>query len=184
MNWAGNSPTRSRRHSQLTFPSNSLVYGMCQTPPFLAVVLYDRRNHVRDTVNSVGLIPRRLPFTTSNTIVRTFRHAVSLDEHRAKFKANLWNRPNATEAKLGVEGQKPAVVEHPSRKPQAHHQPTLKAMEKKYSGLGERPTDIEEVRIHLYHPCTLRTLRTLPLTIRCGFLVVTVVRFFTFVIGR
>uniref|UniRef100_A0A8H7XSL4 T6SS Phospholipase effector Tle1-like catalytic domain-containing protein n=1 Tax=Psilocybe cubensis TaxID=181762 RepID=A0A8H7XSL4_PSICU len=47
---------------------------------------------VWDTVDSVGLIPKRLPFTTSNTIVRTFRHAVSLDERRAKFKANLWNR--------------------------------------------------------------------------------------------
>jgi uncharacterized protein (DUF2235 family) len=56
----------------------------------------------RDTVDSVGLIPRRLPFTTSNTIVHTFRHAVSLDERRAKFKANLWNRPTAEEEKLGV----------------------------------------------------------------------------------
>ncbi|TFK33616.1 hypothetical protein BDQ12DRAFT_766453 [Crucibulum laeve] len=57
---------------------------------------------VWDTVNSVGLFPRRLPFTTSNTIVRTFRHAVSLDERRAKFKANLWNRPNKKEVKLAV----------------------------------------------------------------------------------
>ncbi|KAL0063363.1 hypothetical protein AAF712_009758 [Marasmius tenuissimus] len=57
---------------------------------------------VWDTVDSVGLIPKRLPFTTSNTIVHTFRHAVSLDERRAKFKANLWNRPNEEEAKLGI----------------------------------------------------------------------------------
>lgn len=56
----------------------------------------------RDTVDSVGLLPKRLPFTTSNNIVRTFRHAVSLDERRAKFKANLWNRPTAQEAKLGI----------------------------------------------------------------------------------
>jgi uncharacterized protein (DUF2235 family) len=56
----------------------------------------------RDTVDSVGLIPRTLPFTTSNTILRTFRHAVSLDERRAKFKANLWNRPTAREAALGT----------------------------------------------------------------------------------
>ncbi|KDQ62964.1 hypothetical protein JAAARDRAFT_202495 [Jaapia argillacea MUCL 33604] len=47
---------------------------------------------VWDTVASVGLLPRRLPFTTSNTAVRHFRHAVSLDERRAKFKANLWHR--------------------------------------------------------------------------------------------
>ncbi|KAG5636743.1 hypothetical protein H0H81_007001 [Sphagnurus paluster] len=62
---------------------------------------------VGDTVVSVGLIPHRLPFTTSNKIVRTLRHAVSLDERRAKFKANLWNCPTAKEATLGVEGQKP-----------------------------------------------------------------------------
>ncbi|KAJ6453178.1 hypothetical protein C8R45DRAFT_847321 [Mycena sanguinolenta] len=57
---------------------------------------------VWDTVDSVGLIPKRLPFTTSNTIVRTFRHAVSLDERRAKFKANLWNFPNHAEKTLGT----------------------------------------------------------------------------------
>ncbi|KAF9525908.1 hypothetical protein CPB83DRAFT_858827 [Crepidotus variabilis] len=56
---------------------------------------------VWDTVDSVGLIPKRLPFTTSNTIVRTFRHAVALDERRSKFKANLWNRPDSKEEKLG-----------------------------------------------------------------------------------
>ncbi|KAH7876941.1 uncharacterized protein C8R40DRAFT_998572, partial [Lentinula edodes] len=49
---------------------------------------------VWDTVDSVGLIPKRLPFTTSNTIVRTFRHAISLDERRAKFKPNFWNLPH------------------------------------------------------------------------------------------
>ncbi|KAK2462564.1 hypothetical protein APHAL10511_005407 [Amanita phalloides] len=57
---------------------------------------------VWDTVDSVGLIPKRLPFTTSNTIVKTFRHAVSLDEHRVKFKANLWNRPTKEEEKMGM----------------------------------------------------------------------------------
>ncbi|KAH6909129.1 hypothetical protein BKA70DRAFT_1277545 [Coprinopsis sp. MPI-PUGE-AT-0042] len=56
---------------------------------------------VWDTVDSVGMIPKRLPFTTSNTSVRTFRHALSLDERRAKFKANLWNRP-AVEGDLGT----------------------------------------------------------------------------------
>lgn len=62
---------------------------------------------VWDTVDSVGLIPKRLPFTTSNTLVKTFRHAVSLDERRAKFKANLWNRPDADEEKLGQEEPAP-----------------------------------------------------------------------------
>ncbi|KAF7293119.1 Zn(2)-C6 fungal-type domain-containing protein [Mycena kentingensis (nom. inval.)] len=47
---------------------------------------------VWDTVASVGLIPRRLPFTRSNTHVRYFRHAIALDEHRARFLPNFWNR--------------------------------------------------------------------------------------------
>ncbi|CAE6393187.1 unnamed protein product [Rhizoctonia solani] len=52
---------------------------------------------VWDTVSSVGLLwPRHLPFTSSNSIVKTFRHAVSLDEHRAKFKQNVWHVHSAT----------------------------------------------------------------------------------------
>lgn len=70
---------------------------------------------VWDTVCSVGLIPQTLPFTTSNTSIRTFRHAVSLDEHRAKFKANLFNRPTKAEAKLGVQpGEMPKAGALPS----------------------------------------------------------------------
>lgn len=57
---------------------------------------------VWDTVCSVGLIPHTLPFTSSNTSIRTFRHAVSLDEHRAKFKANLFNKPTDIERHLGL----------------------------------------------------------------------------------
>ncbi|KAG6810879.1 hypothetical protein H0H92_009971 [Tricholoma furcatifolium] len=109
---------------------------------------------VWDTVNSVGLIPRRLPFTTSNTIVRTFRHAISLDERRAKFKANLWNRPNENEASLGIEGQKPDVPHEQQPKvanPEHHHKHekdkkgTLRQMENKYGDRSDRPTDVEEV---------------------------------------
>ncbi|KAI0713137.1 hypothetical protein C8T65DRAFT_739009 [Cerioporus squamosus] len=57
---------------------------------------------VWDTVCSVGLIPQRLPFTTSCTAIRTFRHALSLDERRAKFKANHYNRPSEWERQLGT----------------------------------------------------------------------------------
>lgn len=38
--------------------------------------------NIRDTVDSVGLIPRRLPFTQVDNNIRYFRHALSLDEHR------------------------------------------------------------------------------------------------------
>ncbi|KAG8694223.1 hypothetical protein FRC08_008622, partial [Ceratobasidium sp. 394] len=55
-----------------------------------------------DTVNSVGLIPKELPFAKSNYVVRTFRHAVALDERRAKFKANVWGRTTDEDAALAA----------------------------------------------------------------------------------
>ncbi|PPQ86694.1 hypothetical protein CVT25_006769 [Psilocybe cyanescens] len=52
--------------------------------------------HNRDTVNSVGMInARKLPFTASNGSVKTFRHAVALDEHRSRFRSNMWNPPKS-----------------------------------------------------------------------------------------
>jgi hypothetical protein len=48
---------------------------------------------------------------SSNTAIRYFRHAVSLDERRAKFKANLYNRPTEAENKLGVQpGEMPTPI--------------------------------------------------------------------------
>ncbi|KAF8628631.1 hypothetical protein AX15_003766 [Amanita polypyramis BW_CC] len=48
---------------------------------------------VWDTVASVGLITNRtLPFVISNDAIRTFRHALSLDERRCKFQANTYHR--------------------------------------------------------------------------------------------
>ncbi|KAF8962960.1 hypothetical protein BDZ97DRAFT_1920087 [Flammula alnicola] len=126
---------------------------------------------VWDTVDSVGIIPKRLPFTTSNTIVRTFRHAVSLDERRAKFKANLWNRPNPEELKLGTSPTNPATVTRQAsfddlpesqskgkngkssnfkiRTTTIHKEDendrVLNTLERMYSEKSERTTDIEEV---------------------------------------
>jgi len=44
----------------------------------------------RDTVSSVGLIPRTHPYTSVNYAVRTFRHALALDERRAIFRPKTW----------------------------------------------------------------------------------------------
>ncbi|KAF8882160.1 hypothetical protein CPB84DRAFT_221766 [Gymnopilus junonius] len=47
-----------------------------------------------DTVNSVGIARAiKLGFTRTNDIVRTFRHAIALDEHRVKFKQSNWSGP-------------------------------------------------------------------------------------------
>ncbi|PMD33119.1 hypothetical protein L207DRAFT_548212 [Hyaloscypha variabilis F] len=48
-----------------------------------------------DCVASVGFIPRQLPFSKSPTnTVSYFRHAMALDEHRAKFKVCHWQKSN------------------------------------------------------------------------------------------
>ncbi|KAG7100167.1 hypothetical protein E1B28_001947 [Marasmius oreades] len=94
---------------------------------------------VWDTVGSVGVIPKRLPFTTSNTHVRYFRHAVSLDERRARFKPNLWQRQPKNQKQLGLPpGAMPRVWRRPTRK-------SLRDLERQYSGDGECATDVEEV---------------------------------------
>lgn len=45
-----------------------------------------------DTVSSVGMPwqPQVYPYTFNNPQVKTVRHALSLDEHRAMFASNLW----------------------------------------------------------------------------------------------
>lgn len=45
------------------------------------MVTVDMCHIIRDTVASVGVLTgRSLPFTTTNTTIKTFRHALSLDE--------------------------------------------------------------------------------------------------------
>jgi hypothetical protein len=54
---------------------------------------------VWDTVASVGVVAgRTLPFTNSNSSIKTFRHALSLDEHRVKFLPNNYHRASPSEA--------------------------------------------------------------------------------------
>ncbi|THU90431.1 hypothetical protein K435DRAFT_841472 [Dendrothele bispora CBS 962.96] len=133
---------------------------------------FSRDVEIEDTVDSVGIIPKRLPFTTSNTIVRTFRHALSLDERRAKFKANLWNRPIGNEADLGTtprprsiqlseesdhEEEKPRLSRHSSSHERDRSRPTfgwVSEDDQMQSSFEEHfaskhalntPTDVEEV---------------------------------------
>ncbi|KAF8810983.1 hypothetical protein BYT27DRAFT_7134432 [Phlegmacium glaucopus] len=108
---------------------------------------------VWDTVSSVGLISRRLPFTTSNTVVCTFRHALALDERRAKFKANLWNRPQEEEMLLSISEQKLAQAQQQpalesgecSTCIKQHHKSALRTLEERYQKDRHTPTDVVEV---------------------------------------
>ncbi|KAF8642929.1 hypothetical protein AX16_009317 [Volvariella volvacea WC 439] len=67
---------------------------------------------VWDTVSSVGIIPRQQPYTSVNYAVKTFRHALALDECRARFRPNTWNEPTlGKEQELDVdEPDLPSIV--------------------------------------------------------------------------
>ena len=89
-------------------------------------------------MGSVGMIPRRLPFTTSNTHVKYFRHAVALDEHRVRFKPNFWNRPTHEEIQLGLKkGEMP--------RSKLRGEKTLRDLEQQFVHGGDHSTDVEEV---------------------------------------
>jgi hypothetical protein len=62
---------------------------------------------VWDTVSSVGIVPRTLPFTASSTSMRYFRHAISLDERRAKFKPNYYHLQRPDNQKGTKPGEMP-----------------------------------------------------------------------------
>ena len=124
------------------FKSNLLVYGM-------PVLLRDARSlrsntRCRDTVCSVGLIPHELPFTHSNTAIRYFRHAMSLDERRAKFKANHYHLRHDHEQKGTKLGDMPrSNHRHPYFHSSQNHDQDHKIRHEKYD--GPTVTDVREV---------------------------------------
>ncbi|KIK60797.1 hypothetical protein GYMLUDRAFT_200122 [Collybiopsis luxurians FD-317 M1] len=118
-----------------------------------------------DTVASIGLINRRLPFTSSNSNVRYFRHALALDEHRAKFSPSLWTHETNDDlsSKFGVSrGEMPKsnpkvkdqeaspepspILKH-SHTRQSSTEKTLHEYEQEYdANSGSEPcTSVEEV---------------------------------------
>ncbi|KAI6159255.1 hypothetical protein EDD17DRAFT_1613144 [Pisolithus thermaeus] len=112
---------------------------------------------VWDTVNSVGIIPRRLPFTRANNKIRFFRHALALDEHRVRFMPNFYNRSTDADKKLGVQkGEMPRSVKkfnfhvpdkfvHDKSSSNGHHQElSLQDLERRYTESISQ-TDFDEV---------------------------------------
>ena len=94
---------------------------------------------------------RRLPFTTSNTVVRVFRHAISLDERRAKFQPKTWTKPTKEESTYSVTDQEIELMKRTgdqlrqSASKKKDQDGSLKSLEKKYSGERSAPTDVKEV---------------------------------------
>ena len=75
----------SRKRSLLMSILNLLVFGKFEvrrSHVYSTIDALSTSQRFRDTVNSVGIIPRTLPFTKTNDNIRYFRHALSLDERR------------------------------------------------------------------------------------------------------
>jgi len=101
----------------------------------------------RDTVCSVGLLPHTLPFTASNTAIRYFRHAVSLDEHRAKFKANYYHLRHDDDQKGTKLGEMPRSNQRHPHYHRPHHDHDHKGKSQYEEEYDKRPTvtDVREV---------------------------------------
>lgn len=60
-------------------------------------------------MSSVGIIPRTQPYTSVNYAVKTFRHALALDECRARFRPKTWYEATL-ERELQLDVDEPDVV--------------------------------------------------------------------------
>ncbi|KAJ2925185.1 hypothetical protein H1R20_g11920, partial [Candolleomyces eurysporus] len=133
---------------------------------------------VWDTVGSVGFIPEKPPFTTSTAFIKTYRHAMSLDERRAKFQANPWNKH------LSVE-EEPEVPTSSSRPPTdikevwfagCHSGPAAMLDSEEHEELKDALSPIYD-RMNIrkwwwlleYIPLPLRRVRNGQITTRLGF---------------
>lgn len=76
---------------------------------FSVIITYKLSNN-RDTVASVGLVSKELPFVANNSAIRVFRHAISLDEHRVKFIPSFYKHtPNEGPRGEEIDGTEPVV---------------------------------------------------------------------------
>jgi uncharacterized protein (DUF2235 family) len=153
MTRAGDKATYSKKRSQLMSTSNLSAFGVYIFARELSHIV--DAFYFRDTVCSVGILSgRRLPFTASNNHIRFFRHAISLDERRARFKVNLWHRPTEEDHKKVI--PKGTMPRHktPSSQPQGDttksaksdnsHKKSLNDLEREFTD-SDRHTDVEEV---------------------------------------
>lgn len=85
-------------------------------------------------MSSVGIIPRAHPYTSVNYAVKTFRHALALDERRARFRPKTWYEATPErEQDLDVD-----ELEFPQRDPELRD-------EWIYEPLRRKSADVKEV---------------------------------------
>ena len=100
--WVASSKQLSRK-TVITFRRPFLYLGFTQTTHNLRICwilvrdvfclrlkVYCILKPLSGIPSSVGIIPRGHPYTSVNYAVKTFRHALALDERRARFRPKTW----------------------------------------------------------------------------------------------
>ena len=102
----------------------------------------------RDTVQSVGLIPKHLPFSGSNNAIVHFRHALALDERRVKFIPSFCTsggKPKPTRTGSKVSEQSEAASVHSTNKMKRERSGKSIEYEDHVNAMTGQETDVEEV---------------------------------------
>ncbi|KAI8971176.1 hypothetical protein BD414DRAFT_501210 [Trametes punicea] len=105
---------------------------------------------VWETISSVGIVMKHtLPFTTSNTTIKRFRHALSLDEHRVGFLPNFYHRPTPEQEPFANEGSfsasQGASNEQQRREASKRYAASIKEAEPSRSWFGKPPHSAAKV---------------------------------------
>ena len=90
------------------------------------------------------MIPYTLPLMLSNTSLRYFRHAIALDERRARFKANYWHRLQDNKQKGTKIGEMPRSNQHHPQYYSSHDRDRDTEMSSEEKD-RPRATDVREV---------------------------------------
>jgi hypothetical protein len=83
----------------------------------------------------------------SNYVICTFRHALSLDERRVKFKANLLGNPTDKNKQPPEQKPNPEQTQNKGKPGSQHHTDSLTALERKFSKDRAAPTDVDQVNV-------------------------------------
>ena len=114
-------------------------------------------------MQSVGLIPKHLPFSGSNNAIMHFRHALALDERRVKFVPSYCTGGKAkkerTETKISEHSEAVSEIGH-DRMERRQRSGKSYEYELHVNSMTGAETDVEEVFFAGAHCGTLWSLYT------------------------
>jgi len=110
----------------------------------------------RDTVQSVGVIPKHLPFSTSNNAILHFRHALALDECRVRFIPSFYagGIPKRTDSEVSEHSE--VISQNGAPRMEREWSGASSEYENQVNAMTGPDTDVEEVFFAGAHCGTFR----------------------------